>query len=103
MAGHGRIRKAASRATIQARTSGTAGETARAKAKIGMEMASPRNGKIRTDIVTGARQHGKARTARKAAARAVYTVLTKPVTATGGSSQTDHSPAHNLKKQFSAC
>ena len=64
----------------QARAIGTAGETVRAKTGVGM--TSPKNGKVSTDRMTGARQREKARAARKAAARAVYTVLTKPMTAT---------------------
>ena len=67
-------------------------ETVRAKAKTGTGMANPKRGKVRTDRKPGARQHGMARAARKALARAA---LTKLVTSTGRRSQTDHSPAHN--------
>ena len=102
MAGHGRIRNAARQEKMQAkdgtqaRAIGTAGETARAKAKTGTGVVSPKDGKVRTGRMTGERQHGKA--------RAAYTVLAKPVTATSGRSQTDHSPGHNQKKQFTfAC
>ena len=38
----------------QTRAIGTAGETARAKEKIGTGMASPKNGKVRTDRTAGA-------------------------------------------------
>ena len=68
----------------------------RAKAKTGTGMVSP------TDRMIGAHQRGKASAARKAAAKAACTVLTKPLTLIGGRSQTDHSPAHNQKKTSSS-
>ena len=109
MVEHGRIRKAARQAKLQAkdgtqaRAIGTVGEAVRAKAKTGKGVVRPKNGKARTGRMIGARQHGMVRT-RKAAARAASTVLTKPVTSTDGRSQTDHSPAHNQKNKFnSAC
>ena len=79
IAEHGRIRKAARQAKmkaqdgIQASAIGTTGETARAKEYASTGMASHKNGSHR----------GKARPARRAAARAVSAVLTKPATATG--------------------
>ena len=81
----------------QARGIGTVGEAANTKAKTGTGLVNP-NSKARTDRMIGARQRGKARAARKAAAQATYTALTRPVTLTGGRSQTDHSRAHNQKK-----
>ena len=66
MAEHGRIRKAARQAKMQAkdgtqtRAVGTVGATVKAKAKIGTGMVSHKNGKARTDRMIGARQHGKA-------------------------------------------
>ena len=75
LAVHGRIRKAARQAKMQAkdgtqaRAIGTAGEAVRAKAKTGTGMASPKNGKARTDRMMGARQHGKARAARKGSSK----------------------------------
>ena len=70
----------------------------RAKAKTCKGAASPKIGKARADRMIGALQRGKARAARKAAAQATCTALTKPVTLTGGRSQTDHIRAHNQKK-----
>ena len=105
MVGRGRIRNAARHAMIQAKD----GTQARAVGKNcgngeGRSKDWNGNGKGRTDGMTGSRLRGKARAARNAAAGAVYTVLTKPVTANGGHSQKDHSPAHNQKKKFtSAC
>ena len=62
-------------------------------------MASLKNDKVRTDRMIGA-----LRAVQKAAARTENTVLAKPVTATGGRSQTDDSPAHKQKKKFTpAC
>ena len=52
---HGRIRKAARLAKMQAqdetqaRATGTAGEAVRAKAKTGTGLASPKNGMARTE------------------------------------------------------
>ena len=84
---------------MQARAIGTAGETVRAKAKTGNGVVSPKNGKVSTDRMIGADSCGKARAARKAAAKAAYTALTKLVTLIGGRSETDHSTAHNQKKK----
>ena len=74
-----------------------------AEANTGKGVVSPKNGKARTDRMTGAHQRGKAR-ARKAA-KAACTALTKLVTLIGGRNQTDHSTAHNQnkKKSTSAC
>ena len=61
MVGHGRIRKTARQAKMQAkdmmqaRASGTVGETVRAQAKIGKGVVSPENGMTRTDRVIGTR------------------------------------------------
>ena len=80
---------------MQARAIGTAGESAWAMAKTGKGAASLKNGKARTDTMIGAHQRGKARTARKAPAKAAYTALTKLVTLIGGRNRTGHSTAHN--------
>ena len=58
-----------------ARAVGTAGASVKAKAKTVTGTASHKNGKARTDRMIGARQHGKARAARRGAS----SVLTKPV------------------------
>ena len=79
----GRIRKAARQAKMQAkdgmqaRAIGTAGETVRANTKTGKVVVSPKYGKVRTNRMIGARQRGKARAVRKAAAKAALTELTK--------------------------
>ena len=49
--------------------------------------------------MTGAHQRGKARAARRAAAKVAYTASAKLVTLIGGRNQTDHSTAHNQKKK----
>ena len=88
----------------QAVTIGTVGETEMAKTKTGTGMVRHQNGNARTDRMKGTHKYRKARAAQRAAARAAYIVLTKPMTLTGGRSQTDHSPVHNQKTKFtSAC
>ena len=83
---------------------GTAGETVRANAKTGKGVVSPNNGKGRTERMTSAHQHGKARAARKAGANVAYKALTKLLTLICGRSQTGNSTAHNQKKKsISAC
>ena len=84
---------------MQAKVIGTAGGTVRAKAKTCKKEVSPKSGKARTDRMIGAHQRGKARGARKEAAKAAYTSLTKLVTLIGGRNQTDHSTGHNQKKK----
>ena len=79
----GRIRKAARQTKMQAkdgmqaRAIGTPGETVRANTKTGKVVVSPKYGKVRTNRMIGARQRGKARAVRKAAAKAALTELTK--------------------------
>ena len=89
---------------MHAREIGTVGRTVRAKAKTGKGVVGPKNGRARRDRMIGTHQCGKARAARKAAAKAACTALTKLVTLIGGRNQTDHSTAHNQKKKStSAC
>ena len=63
----GRIREAARQVKEQAKdgdaskSTWNTGETVRAKEKTGTGMASPKNGKVRSDRTIGARQCGKAR------------------------------------------
>ena len=55
-----------------ARAIGTAGETVKAKAKTGKGVVRPKNGRAKTDNMTGAHQRGKARAARRPAAKVAY-------------------------------